>query len=592
MIVESKNACFLHSTYTSEWKDEVLLQLLHYIIDSKLIDKLDVLFVNHVGLPLDTSIYSKLHEKIIIQNHSQDTTLFENCTLRSLHQFAKIHPEYKIFYLHTKGVSHKKNSIYIGGIFSWIHFMLYSLVTNHEQCLSLLDIYDTVGCLYRKKCFHQENPPHYSGNFWWATADYIRSLCVTELKQKYDAEFWLMQNNPLVFNVCDLRHLYEIPYTPDVYKNTVDHSFKEQVIYCKFGDHGLGLCNQLYSLANSLLIGKTFPGFSTILLSDFLCDYNSGSYCLSQIVLDIPKMNKWLASYEVQIVPTSNVHFEINRVEFGLRPHHITDITELVKSTFVHDNVLEIPIGTNLNTICENGDPLPGTLKHVYVTYTLNGHTHETLLDEYIMLKLEPIKLDFKQFSHLPTTCRTNIRHAKNQVDSFHDILNNISFQPRFYEATQHFMESLHASCYNVIHLRIENDAIPFWANINNIDPGLYKSILEQKYIRIIQQHILPDTTTILLSSDQDNAITQYMSDHGYKFHFMDKTQFEGRDVNAILDLIIGQQCNGVFVGNVNPYNGNGSTFSYAILNALRSNTEVKKICIDTDRIFDPEYIL
>jgi len=330
----------------------------------------------------------------------------------------------------------------------------------------------------------------------------------------------------------------------------------------------------------------------TIILSDFLCDYSNNSYCIPNAILDIPKLNESLVSHQLQIVSISDVQFDIVQVEFGLKPHNVIDITEKIKKEFLHERVLEIPKGTNLNVLCEDGDPAVGIHKQLYVTYIVNGYMHYTMFDEYIMLKLEPIKLDFKYFSHLPVTSRTNIRHAKQQVELFNVFLKNIPFESRFYDATLEFTKSLPTISYNVMHLRLEEDAIPFWANINGIEPSLYKSILEQKYIRIIQEHISPDTNTVLLSSSTDNAITQYMTKHNYKFHFMNKTHFEGRDVNAILDLLIGQQCNNIFVGNVNPYNGNGSTFSYTILNALRNNTEVTKICIDTDRIFDPEYIL
>ena len=602
MIIKHKQACFIHSTYTKIWEDEMLLKLIDRILETKLIDSLDVVYINHIGTPLDSSKYTKIHEKIIVENYSQNINLFEVCTIRALHQFAKLHPDYNILYMHTKGVSHQKESEFLPGILSWIEFMLYSLVNQHSNCRKLLNIYDTVGCAYKNQCSYQPNPEHYSGNYWWSRADYIASLNIFDhLQQKYDAEFWLFRNEPLFFNTCTLNNFYENSYPLELYKYLVDHSFQEQIISCKMGDTGLGLCNQLYSLANSIVIGILFPGYSTIVVSDFLCDYKNGSYCIPNIIVDFQKTNQFLEPYQVKIMTRSMIDFEIISVEFGLKPNHVVDITNDIKQRFIQDKQLVIPLGTNLNEFCHNGDPLPGIRKQIYVSYVMNGRTYHTVFDEYLMLFHEPVLLDFQSLSHIPSYIRTNIRHAKQNEDLFHQVLNQIKFDPRFYQETQEFLQNMsltqsstqsHIPYYNVIHLRLEEDAIAFWGYINGMTPELYQSILEQKYIRLIQEHISPESMTVLLCSSTENAITEYMTTHDYKFCYMNKTKYQDREINAILDLIVGQQCQGVFIGNINPNNGNGSTFSYTIFNSLRNNTNVKKICIDTDRIFDPEYIL
>ena len=62
MIIKHKQACFIHSTYTKIWEDEMLLKLIDRILETKLIDSLDVVYINHIGTPLDSSKYTKIHE--------------------------------------------------------------------------------------------------------------------------------------------------------------------------------------------------------------------------------------------------------------------------------------------------------------------------------------------------------------------------------------------------------------------------------------------------------------------------------------------------------------------------------------------------
>jgi hypothetical protein len=93
--MSNKVACFIHSTNLELWKDEILLFLLDYLVSSDLIDLLDFIYVNNIGEPLNTEKIKSIHPKIIVENYSTDAELFEMPTLRSLHCFAKIHPNYK-----------------------------------------------------------------------------------------------------------------------------------------------------------------------------------------------------------------------------------------------------------------------------------------------------------------------------------------------------------------------------------------------------------------------------------------------------------------------------------------------------------------
>jgi hypothetical protein len=70
--------------------------------------------------------------------------------------------------------------------------MVYFLVNNCNNCIKLLEIYDTVGCNYL------ENPnKHYSGNFWWANSNYVKKLSKITTNIRHDAEWWLLSNKDI-----------------------------------------------------------------------------------------------------------------------------------------------------------------------------------------------------------------------------------------------------------------------------------------------------------------------------------------------------------------------------------------------------------
>jgi hypothetical protein len=212
--------CFIHSCNMGVRGTSILEQEINYLKAAGLFDKFEHLFINNIGIPLGEI------EGAVVTNYSTDTGFFENCTLRQLYFFAQWHPEYKILYLHTKGVSHHENHVFAPGISDWIRFMMYCTVFHHEACIKILDHVDVVGCDFRHHMFYQ-NPDHYSGNFWWANAKYINSLSVMDLRTKYDAEFWLFKNNPVYANIhtCPYGH-YENRYIESQYTDIVNDRSK------------------------------------------------------------------------------------------------------------------------------------------------------------------------------------------------------------------------------------------------------------------------------------------------------------------------------------------------------------------------------
>jgi hypothetical protein len=309
-------------------------------------------------------------------------------------------------------------------------------------------------------------------------------------------------------------------------------------------------------------------------------------------------MNHFLLPYNISIVNAQRVKLNLVSAFFGLSGKRIVNITNVVKETFVHDNTrLTIPLGTDFNTLAE--DPCPGERKLIYVNYTLNGHEFQSVFDETVIRDFRPSILDFKDYSHVDRTYCPDVWHSLTSIDQFpqhrslfNTFLKEIAFHPRFYELAHSFFDALPPQKVNIMHLRNEIDAIDFWGSINRMSPSEYRERLENKYIALIQKYLSKNSVNVLFTMNTNNKVIDFMRKNGYSYVMTDKTALTGRDVNAIVDYLLCRYCTGVFIGNVNPHNFHGSTFSYGILNYLRDRTDIKRVCIDTDRILDDEYVM
>lgn len=93
-----------------------------------------------------------------------------------------------ILYLHTKGVrSPDGQEAYRE---DWRLMMEHFLVDHAEFCVDKLQTHETVGCNY-------SDPPHYSGNFWWAHSSYLKNNREIEATEDRNvAETWLLAPRP------------------------------------------------------------------------------------------------------------------------------------------------------------------------------------------------------------------------------------------------------------------------------------------------------------------------------------------------------------------------------------------------------------
>ena len=110
-------------------------------------------------------------------------------------------------YIHTKGVTKIPPS---APVFYWQWYMDYFLIKNFKTCLAMLETHDVVGV-----DFYPASGPHFSGNFWWARADWIRALPLYDGPEDADkytgTETWVCSGTSP--RLCQLAHSRTNLYT-------------------------------------------------------------------------------------------------------------------------------------------------------------------------------------------------------------------------------------------------------------------------------------------------------------------------------------------------------------------------------------------
>jgi hypothetical protein len=153
-------------------------------------------------------------------------------------------------------------------------------------------------------------------------------------------------------------------------------------------------------------------------------------------------------------------------------------------------------------------------------------------------------------------------------------ILSNLKFNSKFYDIADEILKKnkITAEPCNVIHLRLENDAIECWSKQNGLSPEEFKKILEIKYIKNIEKFINKNYINIVVASEYDNNVIKYLRDNGYLYLTTEK-RFKERELNAIVDLIITQRCDRVILGFFE------SSFVFTAMMRIIKTPKTQKIC-------------
>jgi len=122
---------------------------------------------NKKELHIVQSICEELNLESYIIFNSADFNYFESPTLLAIEKYVRQNEGF-VLYVHSKGVSNPKDETKV----KWRRLMMKELVENWEKCVLELPHFDSIGVNWR------DMPPisHYCGNFWYASAKYLRRL--------------------------------------------------------------------------------------------------------------------------------------------------------------------------------------------------------------------------------------------------------------------------------------------------------------------------------------------------------------------------------------------------------------------------------
>jgi len=128
---------------------------------------------SYVGCSDGIDVVGRIAEKAGIQasliQFNRELMAYESPAMKMIEEWAGTAPETgSILYFHTKGVSAPDDE----NRRKWRKLMNHEVLVNWRQIVPQLDSFDVIGVNWRN-C-----PPiaHFSGNFWWARAGWVREL--------------------------------------------------------------------------------------------------------------------------------------------------------------------------------------------------------------------------------------------------------------------------------------------------------------------------------------------------------------------------------------------------------------------------------
>jgi hypothetical protein len=334
--------------------------------------------------------------------------------------------------------------------------------------------------------------------------------------------------------------------------------------YASIGNRGTGFTNQIFALITSILLAHK-RGEKVIVVDGFLDDIHTSVYTPLHDIFDLSSLNDFLKKNYGVLLADKQAPFEILSVRYGMGTNYL-DITDAVKTQH-HLRPF--------NAI--KGDPCPGVVKQCILQYRIQGEEVEEIFHEH-------------QYKNFRVNLNGNYVFTFGWINTlnetmFTDILKHITYHPDFTSKADLISSQITSSRVNVLHLRVEDDAIAHWSKQNHMAEPDFKTYVEDKYIELCKTYLSTTDETIVVSASASNRVIDFLHQNHYSYRLTPKF-FKGREKNAIVDLLVASRCNHTFIGNFNVKKCNGSSFSYYIGTQLR---DVTHVYIDLDHITDPE---
>lgn len=358
------------------------------------------------------------------------------------------------------------------------------------------------------------------------------------------------------------------------------NAFKPIVISQKGG----GLCNSLFNIVNGIIKNRD----SIILIDEIYTDYSKENKCCISDFLDLEETNKGLKEMfgKVCLIDRFKCDLKILSCSYGCEDRRV-DVTK-----YFTDGSLVILKSWNLNTLFT--DPCVGKVKELRINYSIDDNlftdTFSERLEEDIIWNTKIIEKDIWKFSKY-----NFLWYNAYDENLFRNVVTKLKFHKKFYAVCSKIcLDVLKGkNKINVIHLRIEEDAIIHWSKQNRCLDKEFEKILQEKYLNLVRTNIPKGESILILSYIKESHpfLAELRKDHD--IILIDKEKYlntADRELSAVIDLILSTYCSGIFIGNHNFKLKRGSTFSY-VISCLRP--QQPKIFIDLDDIhLNPVHIL
>ena len=142
-------------------------------------------------------VYPKIEYSLITNQEFKNEPDTLNFMLKKAKEYSTNTP---MLYLHTKGLSYT-HPIIKRNVEAWVRYLDLFVINKWEECVKALEENDAAGGLYV-----YQDPKHFSGNFWWANSDYLKTLPRLNshnINQYNRGEFWILSNTDKVYSVQD-----------------------------------------------------------------------------------------------------------------------------------------------------------------------------------------------------------------------------------------------------------------------------------------------------------------------------------------------------------------------------------------------------
>lgn len=181
MILHHAYHLYADGNWRTGWLEHV------FALSHGLGEKLDTFAVGIVGSPENranavSEVLSVPGVRVVVEADSG----YEQETLDWIDSFVDDH-DGVVLYTHSKGSGYP-SPVSV----SWRRTMTFDAVVNWKQCVDLLSSgVDTVGTTWHPASPSYGPVPYWAGNFWWASASFLRELPPPSREHRYGAEGWI-----------------------------------------------------------------------------------------------------------------------------------------------------------------------------------------------------------------------------------------------------------------------------------------------------------------------------------------------------------------------------------------------------------------